>query len=75
VSILPAWLRLLGRALPLTHVLVVLRGAFLQSASPAAVGGSLAALAAFAALLIPAGVGTFAYALRRARVDGSLTHY
>jgi ABC-2 type transport system permease protein len=75
VSVLPAWLRAAGRLLPLTHVLVVLRGAFLTGASPAAVSGSLTALAAFAAVLIPAGTATFAYALRRARVDGSLTHY
>jgi ABC-2 type transport system permease protein len=75
VSVLPAWLRMIGRALPLTHVLVVLRGAFLTGASPSAVGGSLAALAIFAAVLIPAGAATFAYALRRARIDGSLSHY
>lgn len=75
VSVLPPWLRVVGRALPLTHVLVVLRGAFLSGASPSAVGGSLAALAIFAAVLIPAGAATFAYALRRARIDGSLSHY
>ncbi|HVU51361.1 MAG TPA: ABC transporter permease [Polyangia bacterium] len=75
VSVLPGWLRALGHFLPLTHVLVVLRGAFLAGASPSAVSGSLAALAIFAAVLIPAGAATFAYALRRARVDGSLTHY
>ncbi|HVX96919.1 MAG TPA: ABC transporter permease [Polyangia bacterium] len=75
VSVLPSWLRVVGRALPLTHVLVVLRGAFLSGASPSAVGGSLAALAIFAAVLIPAGAATFAYALRRARIDGSLSHY
>jgi ABC-2 type transport system permease protein len=75
VSVLPAWLRTIGHFLPLTHVLVVLRGAFLTGATPAAVSRSLAALAIFAAVLIPAGAATFAYALRRARVDGSLTHY
>jgi ABC-2 type transport system permease protein len=75
VSVLPAWLRAVGHLLPLTHVLDVLRAAFLTGASPAAVSGSLAALAIFAAVLIPAGAATFAYALHRARVDGSLTHY
>jgi ABC-2 type transport system permease protein len=75
VTVLPAWLRAVGKALPLTHVLTVLRAAFLTGAPPAAVSGSLAALAIFAAVLIPAGTATFAYALRRARVDGSLTHY
>jgi ABC-2 type transport system permease protein len=75
VSVLPGWLQRAGSVLPLTHVLVVLRGAFLMGASPAAVSGSLTALAVFAAVLIPLGAATFAYALRRARVDGSLTHY
>jgi ABC-2 type transport system permease protein len=75
VSVLPAWLRAVGGLLPLTHVLAVLRAAFLTGAPPSAVKGSLAALAIFAVVLIPAGAATFAYALRRARVDGSLTHY
>jgi ABC-2 type transport system permease protein len=75
VSVLPPWLRQASRLLPLTHALDVLRAAFLAGASPADIRGSLAALALFAAVLIPLGVGTFAFALRRARVDGSLTHY
>ena len=36
---------------------------------------TLVALVAFAGLLAPLGVGLFAYALRRARIDGSLSHY
>jgi ABC-2 type transport system permease protein len=75
VTVLPPWLRLVGRALPLTHALDVLRAAFLVGASPAAIAGSLASLALFAAVLIPVGAATFAFALKRARVDGSLTHY
>jgi ABC-2 type transport system permease protein len=75
VSVLPHWLQAVGRLLPLTHALVVLRAAFLVGASPSAVAGSLGALALFAVVLIPLGTATFAYALRRARIDGSLTHY
>ena len=75
VSVLPPWLRQAGRVLPLTHALDVLRGAFLAGASPADLRGAFAALALFAAVLIPLGAGTFAFALRRARADGSLTHY
>lgn len=33
------------------------------------------ALGLFAGVLIPAGAALFALALRRARIDGSLTHY
>lgn len=75
ISVLPDWLRGLGGLLPLTHALEVLRGALLLGATPAALGSSLRALALFAVLLVAAGTATFVYALRRARVDGSLTHY
>jgi ABC-2 type transport system permease protein len=75
VSVLPPWLRQAGRLLPLTHALEVLRGALLVGASPAELAAPLAALAVFAAVLIPLGAATFAFALRRARIDGSLTHY
>jgi ABC-2 type transport system permease protein len=75
VTVLPSWLQYAGKLLPLTHALRVLRGGFLTGASVADVRGALAALALFAAALIPAGAGLFTFALRRARVDGSLTHY
>jgi ABC-2 type transport system permease protein len=75
VAVLPPWLRAASKLLPLTHALEALRGALLTGASPADLRGPLSALAAFAAVLIPAGAGTFAYALHRARIDGSLTHY
>jgi ABC-2 type transport system permease protein len=75
VTVLPGWLQTVGHFLPLTHALIVLRGGFLMGSPLPAVRGSLVALAIFAAVLIPIGVATFGYALRRARVDGSLTHY
>jgi ABC-2 type transport system permease protein len=75
VSVLPAWLQGVGQLLPLTHALHALRGAFLVGVGPAALSRHLVALAIFAVVLIPVGAATFAYALRRARVDGSLTHY
>jgi ABC-2 type transport system permease protein len=75
VTVLPSWLRQAGALLPLTHALAVLRGALLVGSPPAALRSSLVALLLFAGLLAPLGVGTFAYALRRARIDGSLSHY
>ncbi|HXJ23110.1 MAG TPA: ABC transporter permease [Polyangia bacterium] len=75
VSVLPSWLRQVGGLLPLTHALAVLRGALLVGSSPGALRPSLVALLLFAGLLAPLGVGLFAYALRRARIDGSLSHY
>jgi ABC-2 type transport system permease protein len=75
VTVLPGWLRQVGALLPLTHALAVLRGALLVGSSPAGLRSSLVALLIFAGLLAPVGVGLFAYALRRARIDGSLSHY
>jgi ABC-2 type transport system permease protein len=75
VAVLPHWLQAAGKLLPLTHALAALRGALLAGSSPLEMRGSLGALAIFAAVLIPSGVATFAYALRRARIDGSLGHY
>jgi ABC-2 type transport system permease protein len=75
VSVLPGWLRAIGRLLPLTHALTALRGALLAGAGPGALKDSLLALAIFSAALAPAGVAVFVFALRRARADGSLSHY
>jgi ABC-2 type transport system permease protein len=75
VSVLPGWLRAIGRVLPLTHALAVLRGALLSGASPGELRDSFLALLVFAGLLAPVGAVLFAYALKRARLDGSLSHY
>jgi len=73
-SVLPPSLHLLAQLLPLTHALEVLRGVLLRGATVHELAGSLLALALFALVLSVAGLGTFVYALRRARIDGSLTH-
>jgi ABC-2 type transport system permease protein len=75
VTVLPVWLRAIGRLLPLTHALAVLRGALLVGESPGALADSFLALLLFAGVLAPVGAGVFAFALRRARIDGSLSHY
>jgi ABC-2 type transport system permease protein len=75
VSVLPGWLRAVGRLLPLTHALAVLRGALLVGSGLDELRSSLLALLVFAGLLAPIGAGMFAFALRRARIDGSLSHY
>lgn len=75
VSVLPEWLQTVGRALPLTHALEALRQALLVGATPSMLAGTLGALGVFVLVLTPTGLALFAYALRRARVDGSLTHY
>jgi ABC-2 type transport system permease protein len=75
VSVLPAWLQPLSMLLPTTYALEAMRLALLQGASFAQLSGELIVLAVFALLLLPVSLAVFRYAVRRAKVDGSLTHY
>ena len=75
VSVLPPSLRMLGKILPLTHALELVRGSLLRGDHPSQLIEPITALGLFVVVLVPAGVGMFVFALRRARVDGSLTHY
>ena len=74
-SVLPGWLRGIGGALPITHALEAVRRALLGGAGFAELGPTLVALAVFSIVLAPLGLWAFLLALRRARIDGSLTHY
>lgn len=74
-TVLPPALRALGRLLPMTHALDLIRGALLRGAPLGELMEPVIALGLFGGILIPVGAGLFALALRRARVDGSLTHY
>lgn len=73
-AVLPNWLEWLASLLPLTHTVEALRATLLQGAGVSAVVDELAVLSAFA-LLLPAGVAAFAFAVRRAKAAGSLGHY
>jgi ABC-2 type transport system permease protein len=75
VGVLPGWLQTVAALFPLTHALEALRGALLTGASLGALRSSLLALALFAVILIPTGLAAFIHSLKRARIDGSLTHY
>lgn len=74
-SVLPGWLQSVGKYLPLTHALEGIRRPLLAGAEFSAVAGEAQALAWFAVLLLPLGAASFLWALHRARIDGSLTHY
>lgn len=73
-SVLPGWLERVAWLLPITHSLEAIRQLLLKGASLAAVSGSLLALGAFVAVLLPAGLAAFGAALSHARREGSLIH-
>jgi len=78
VDMLPEWLQAVGRAVPTSHALVLARyGADAGARAPggSGAGGSLAFLAATAAISIVVGFVVLEWGCRRARRDGTLAHY
>ena len=75
VSVLPPILQALGATLPMTHALVVLRGAMLEGAGVADLVVPLASLAVTSFVFLIVGLMAFAAAIRHGRIDGSLAQY
>ena len=74
VSVLPGPLRVVARLIPVTYSLEGMRAALLAGAGWGDLWRSLAALMIFAVVLIPLSFAVFAWALRRTKVTGTLTH-
>jgi ABC-2 type transport system permease protein len=75
VALLPTWIRWVSSLLPVTYALDGMRKSLLASASFAKVLPDVAALAAFDVLLLPLSVVAFRLAVRKAKKDGTLSHY
>ncbi|MCB0155262.1 MAG: ABC transporter permease [Anaerolineae bacterium] len=75
VEVLPEQIRWLSYLLPATYVFDAVRQLLLQSTSLTDVRWHLAVLSGFALVLLPLGLITFRYAVRRAKIEGSLTQY
>lgn len=75
IEILPSWLQVLSKLLPVSYSLHGMRLALLEGASFKALKLDLLALLAFSLVLIPLSLAAFRYAVGRAKVDGSLAHY
>jgi ABC-2 type transport system permease protein len=75
VSLLPPWIGWISRLLPVTYALDGMRKSLLASAGFAEILPSLAALAVFNAVFLPLSVIVFRLAVRKAKKDGTLSHY
>lgn len=75
VSLLPPWIRWVSRLLPVTYSLDGMRKSLLASAPFAAILPDVAALAVFVAVLLPLSLVAFRLAVRKAKRDGTLSHY
>ena len=74
VSILPQWLQAIARVNPVTYALDAMRAALLAGATLSALWRPLATLLLFAAILLPLSMSAFAWAVRRTKTTGTLTH-
>ncbi|MDE3135186.1 MAG: ABC transporter permease [Acidobacteriota bacterium] len=75
VSILPPVLRTLARLIPLTYSLEGMRAALLEGAGIGRLWPQITALGIFAVVLLPLSFLVFAWALRRTKINGTLTHF
>jgi len=75
VALLPPWIRWVSSLLPVTYALDGMRKSLLASSSFAEILPDVAALAAFSALLVPLSLVAFRWAVRKAKKDGSLSHF
>jgi ABC-2 type transport system permease protein len=75
VSILPPALRALAHLIPLTYSLEGMRAALLEGAGIDRLWPQIAALGIFALVLLPLSFAVFAWALRRTKINGTLTHF
>ncbi len=75
LSVLPGWLQSLAGLLPITYALHAMRLALLTGEPLKGLLPDLVILAIFSIVLMPVSLLAFRIAVRRARIDGSLTHY
>lgn len=75
VSVLPKRLQAMARLVPTTYSLEGLRAALLKGAPLVELWPSVSALLLFAAILLPLSLAVFAWALRRTKITGTLTHF
>ena len=74
VAILPPALQWIARLIPVTYSLEGMRAALLAGSGWSGLWPSLFALLVFAAILLPLSFLVFAWALRRTKITGTLTH-
>ncbi len=75
IEVLPTWLQPLSYLVPLTYSLRAMRRAVLRGDSLETLAPDLLALAAFAVVTLPLSFLAFRFAVRRAKVEGSLTQF
>ncbi len=72
VTVLPPWLQWLAEFNPITHAIRGLQLAIFQGAPVSQISYELGVLGFYSVLLVPLGLWTWRWALRRGKIEGSL---
>jgi ABC-2 type transport system permease protein len=75
IEVMPAAMQRLAEFLPITYTLRLMRDAIIRGAPLGELAPDLLKLTLLTAILLPISLWFIAFALRRAKHDGSLTHY
>ena len=75
ITVLPGWLQFMAKFFPITYAIRAVELAVYRGYSLFQLRKEIAFLFLFSLLLLPLSLAVFKYALRRARMDGSLTQY
>ena len=75
ISVLPKYLQAVSSWIPVTYAIKGLELAVYQGAPLGQLSGDVTKLILFAVILLPLGIFSFNYALRRAKIEGSLVRY
>jgi ABC-2 type transport system permease protein len=75
ITVLPTWLLFLSYLLPITYALRAMRLTLLQGETLSSLWPDILALILFCLILLPASLIAFSYAVRKSKIDGSITHY
>lgn len=75
LTVLPAWVQLAAKFFPITYAIRAIQLAVYRGYSIAQLSVEAGALLMFSIVLLPASFYIFTYAVKKARRDGTLTHY
>jgi ABC-2 type transport system permease protein len=75
IEVLPGWLQKVSFLIPITYSLDALRSTMLKGYSLEKIAGPMLTLGLMAAILLPASLAVFAAAVRKGRIEGTLTQY
>jgi ABC-2 type transport system permease protein len=74
VNILPDWMQVVAHFNPVTYALDAMRAALLGGVNVVGLWRPLTVLLLSALVLLPSSMAVFAWALRRTKITGTLTH-